>query len=239
MNTTSIDLLHNLLTCQDYVDAAEKLNYPSDIMNILEFILFVLRNRHFSNPDPHVDTNRRARRLMSKIISKSRVMPRSLSLTGLTMPGDHDFIGGGTFGLVYKGEHQGRAVGLKVLYKTRYNVVRHPRTNSLKYLFSISFQKQDFCREALMWRSLHYKFLLPFLGIYESEASPKFFLVSPYMANGTLAQWRKRVVPSLLNIEIRVCFLFRPLLYWLLTCYTSYESSWKSLWASITSIRKA
>ena len=68
-------------------------------------------------------------------------MPRSLFLTGLTMPGDHDFIGGGTFGLVYKGEHEGRTVGLKVLYKTRYNVVRHPLADPLKSLFSISFQK--------------------------------------------------------------------------------------------------
>ncbi len=59
-----------------------------------------------------------------------------------------------------------------------------------------------------MWRSLEHKFVLQFIGILEieDEIAPQLFLVSPYMANGTLAQWRKR----------RTCtsslFLFLPLL---------------------------
>ena len=65
-----------------------------------------------------------------------------------------------------------------------------------------------------MWRSLHHNFLLPFLGIYENEASSQFFLVSPYMTNGTLAQWRKRAAPSMLEVEMRVRFiLFLQFLY--------------------------
>ena len=125
-----------MLTREDYVDAAEKLNNSSDIKNVLEFILFVLRNRYFSNLDHNVDTNRRARRLMSKIISKSPVMPRSLFLTGLTMPSDRDLIGGGGFGLVFKGEHEGKALALKVLYKTHNNnVVRHLPADPLKCPF--------------------------------------------------------------------------------------------------------
>ena len=124
MNTTSIGLFYNLLAREDYVDAAEKLNHLSDIMNLLEFTIFVLRNRYFANPDPNVDTNQRARRLMSKIISKSPVMPGSLFLTGLTIPGDDDDIGGGGFGLPFRGEHEGKAVALKLLHKTRHHVVR-------------------------------------------------------------------------------------------------------------------
>ncbi len=57
-----------------------------------------------------------------------------------------------------------------------------------------------------MWRSLHHKFVLPFLGIYENEAAGHIFLVSPYMTNGTLSQWRKKQTPSLLDIEKRVRF---------------------------------
>ena len=184
----SIDLLHNLLACEDYIDAAEKLNHPSDVENILEFILFVLRNRYFSNPDPNADTNRRARRLMSKIVSKSPVIPRSLIITDLTMPSDHGFIGGGGSGLVFKGELEGKAVALKVLHKTRNNVVCHPPTNALKSLLSISFQKQDLCQEALMWRSSNDRYVLPFWGIYENEASSQSFFVSPYMANGKIGR---------------------------------------------------
>ena len=141
MNTTTIDLLHNLLTREDYVDAAEKLTDSSDIQNMLELILFVLRNRYFSNLDHNMDTNKRARRLMSKIISKSPVMPRSLFLTGLTMPSDRDLIGGGAFGLVFKGEHEGKALALKVLYRTRNNVVRHLPADPLKCPFLTFFSK--------------------------------------------------------------------------------------------------
>ena len=193
------------------MDAAEKLNDYSDIMNMLDFILFVLRNRYFSDPDPNVETNRRARRLMSKIISKSPVIPRSLFLTGLTIPSNRDFVGGGVFGLVYKSEYEGKVVALKGLYKTRNHVVRHVPADPLKYLFSVSFHYQEFCRKASLWGSLHHEFLLPFIGIYGNEASSQFFLVSPYMTNGTLAQWRKRAEPPLLEVEMRVRFiLFLP-----------------------------
>jgi hypothetical protein len=65
-----------------------------------------------------------------------------------------------------------------------------------------------------MWRTLKHKFLLPFLGIYEfeSETISRFFLVSPYMKNGTLAQWRKKLEGNPLVAEIaervRVRFLW-------------------------------
>ena len=52
-----------------------------------------------------------------------------------------------------------------------------------------------------MWRSLNHNYVLPFLGIYEDESTS--FLVSPYMKNGTLAQWRKKN-PSIQEIEERV-----------------------------------
>ena len=39
------------------------------------------------------------------------------------MPAEHDYIGGGGFGHVYKGELGGTAVALKVLYKSNNSVV--------------------------------------------------------------------------------------------------------------------
>ena len=64
-----------------------------------------------------------------------------------------------------------------------------------------------------MWGSLKHKFVLPFLGIYELEGGtkPQFFLVSPFMKNGTLAQWRKEANPSTAKIETCVWhFFLRP-----------------------------
>ena len=65
-----------------------------------------------------------------------------------------------------------------------------------------------------MWQFLKHKFVLPFLGIYECEAygmASQFFLVSPYMGNGTLDQWRKQSNPSVAEIEKRVWLLFLQL----------------------------
>ena len=57
-----------------------------------------------------------------------------------------------------------------------------------------------------MWRSLDHEFVLPFLGIHEigGTTEPQFFLVSPYMKNGTLARWRKQANPPIAIIEERV-----------------------------------
>ncbi|KAF8351797.1 kinase-like domain-containing protein, partial [Amanita rubescens] len=56
-----------------------------------------------------------------------------------------------------------------------------------------------FCQEALTWRSLSHRFILPLLGIYEDES--QLCLVSPFMANGTLTQWRKERTPD--AVEVR------------------------------------
>lgn len=57
-----------------------------------------------------------------------------------------------------------------------------------------------------MWGSLKHKFVLPFYGIYDVSNGrvPQFFLVSPFMTNGTLSQWRKKANPSVTQIEERV-----------------------------------
>jgi serine/threonine protein kinase len=49
---------------------------------------------------------------------------------------------------------------------------------------------RDILREAIVWRSLSHRFILPFLGVYEGK--PESSLVSPLMENGTLTQWRRK-----------------------------------------------
>ena len=50
-----------------------------------------------------------------------------------------------------------------------------------------------------MWATLKHEFVLSFLGIYEKQ--DEMFLVSPYMENGTLAQWRKDAKPSVAKTQ--------------------------------------
>ena len=58
-----------------------------------------------------------------------------------------------------------------------------------------------------MWGSLKHNFVLPFMGIHEEEGGMA-FLVSPYMKNGTVAQWRRNTNPSIAQMTKREwCFL--------------------------------
>ncbi|KAF8339436.1 kinase-like domain-containing protein [Amanita rubescens] len=120
---------------------------------------------------------------MFKIISLKPVIPRSLIVTEVNVPATRDYIAGGAYGGVFKGELRGELVALKVLYRTGDNAA--------------------FCREALMWAMLKHEFVLSFLGIYKQQES-EMFLVSPYMKNGTLAQWRKNAKPSVTEIWERI-----------------------------------
>ncbi|KAF8339481.1 kinase-like domain-containing protein, partial [Amanita rubescens] len=179
VNTSTIELTYNLLLAEDYVNIASQLSNASDIIILLDFLLYLLHHGHLTK----LDVNGRARRLMMKIIKTTPVMPRSLFVTGIKMKDNREYLGGGGFGHVFKGKLGGEAVALKLLFKTQNNI--------------------DFCREALMWKSLKHKFVLPFLGIYETESATQFFLVSPYMKNGTLSQWRKDIKPSVAEIQER------------------------------------
>ena len=120
MNARTTDLMCKLLSGQDYLNRATQLDLTSDSQNLLDFILHILRYRLLPNQD---DFNRRARRFMFKIITKTPVIPWSLIMTGVSQPAKQDYIGGGGFGRVYKSELKGEVVALKVLYKSDDNAV--------------------------------------------------------------------------------------------------------------------
>ncbi len=198
--------MRKLLHREDYVNAAEGLSRAADAKNILDFMLHLLRDHRLPNRDPTLNIDQRARRFMMKVISKIPVIPPSLIVTGVTMTAS--LVGGG-FGSVFKGEFQGSAVVLKALHRSDTSIVSPLFAVAMAMLF-IVFQ-QAFCREVLMWHSLTHKCVLPLLGIYEYEwrsQHSRAFLVSPYMENGTLAQWRKNSNPPITEIEKRVWLLF-------------------------------
>lgn len=55
---------------------------------------------------------------------------------------------------------------------------------------------QTFRIEALAWRSISHRYILPLLGIHE-----ELFLVSPFMKNGTSSQWRREKGPDIIEIH--------------------------------------
>lgn len=125
-----------LLSTRDFRNIAAHLSDASDVKNLLDFMLYLLRGGYLSNLDAMPDANRRARRLMFKIMTKMPVMPRSLFAMGVSMKVYREYLNGGEFGLVFKGTLEGAPVSLKVLYKTHNNVVSfHPSISWQMYKF--------------------------------------------------------------------------------------------------------
>lgn len=124
------------------------------------------------------------------------VLPRSLFITDIITL---DVIGMGGFGRVFKGKYKMQHVALKVVDKSHKSVsILSFVLSHYLYIWKRSLRK-DFCREALIWRSLQHRFIIPLLGIYEEKSL--LYLVSPFMTNGTLTQWRKNHPPIVPEIH--------------------------------------
>lgn len=145
---------------------------------------------------------------MFKLISYKNILPKSLFINGVTI---HDSAsnpnGMGRFGNVYRGEYRKQQVALTVLYKGKKSV------SVLSYEVSLDDTDllckdalaKDFCREALGWRSLSHRFIIPLLGIFEEKSH--LFLVSPFMTNETLTRWRENnLAPAPVEIHRLVRF---------------------------------
>ena len=131
---------------------------------------------------------------MFKLVSETDIMPRSLFITNVEK--DPQTIAVGGFGKVFKGKCGGELVALKMLHRGHSGVREIPRplVSPIPNInrFAKDSIKKSIYTEALAWRSLSHRFILPLLGIYEE--GPELFLVSPFMANGSLRHWRKHHV---------------------------------------------
>lgn len=144
-------------------------------------------------------------------LSKKGIVPKTLFLSNVKADFDAQ-IGRGGFGGIFKGEYGRQPVALKVIYTPRHkevNIVYLHRFRCSDACLA-PFQKDSIestlCREALAWRSLSHQFIIPLLGIYERKS--QLYLVSPYMTNGTLIQWREKEWPGIPEIY-RVVRLLR------------------------------
>ena len=121
---------------KDYVNVGLQLTDTCDAELLLDLMLDLLCCGHLSCSEVP-DANRRARRLMLKMITTMPVMPSSLFVQGVNARVGLDYIGRGGFGHVLKGELEGTSVALKVLYKTRHNNASHTVTPFCEYPFDL------------------------------------------------------------------------------------------------------
>ncbi|KAF8716612.1 hypothetical protein AX14_012280 [Amanita brunnescens Koide BX004] len=183
VNDDTLLLFRELLYIPDATIASGVESTNSDVELFLEFLLYVLRDGSLQVEDISRDLKKRARKLMFKLVSKANILPRPLFITDIEK--DPQAVAVGGFGRVFKGKYSGQLVALKMLYHSR-----RPGDSIDKSLYT----------EALAWKSLSHRFILPLLGIYEE--GPQLFLVSPFMTNGVLRDWRKDHVPVRID-EVR------------------------------------
>ena len=134
---------------------------------------------------------------MLRLSSKSGIYPKTLVQNSVTIKGSNS-LAAGQFGVVWKGTFQGQQVAVKFLgpYATS-NASQH-----VKVSFSIFLQRfvpkliffQKIFQETLIWRQLRHINVLPFLCLHHPEKdSSRLGLVSPWMQNGNLQEFLRRV----------------------------------------------
>ncbi|KAF8999175.1 kinase-like domain-containing protein [Cyathus striatus] len=116
---------------------------------------------------------------MLRLSKRSTLYPRSYILTNVKR--DEYPIASGHFGEVFRGDYNGRNVALKV-FKLYANEMSR-----------INDMLKAFFKEAILWRHLVHRNLLPFYGIYQlGDSGGRMCLVSPWMDNGNITQYLGR-----------------------------------------------
>ncbi|KAF8671193.1 hypothetical protein AX14_005756, partial [Amanita brunnescens Koide BX004] len=178
-NQTFLDLVRESLLLPTLPGIITDID-PLDVELLFDFMLYLLQNNSlsaFGIPD----VNSKAMGLMFKLISKTKAIPRTLYVTDISTNTDLGAIGVRGYAHAFNGKSRGQDVELKMLYKGHKDL------------------SKDFFQEVLAWRSLSNRFILPLLGIFREKT--QLFLVSPYMANGTLSEWRKNQSPVIAEIH--------------------------------------
>ncbi|KAJ7788554.1 kinase-like domain-containing protein [Mycena olivaceomarginata] len=121
--------------------------------------------------------SRMARRIIRKLSASCDTLPTSLFITGITGKDQHPTFGG-AYGDIYRASYNQKPVALKYM-----RAVHFMRGSDLRRI------RLKFCREALVWRALHHKNILPCLGIDGDSFPSSLCMVSPWMEHGTIMNY--------------------------------------------------
>ncbi|KAJ8083171.1 hypothetical protein PM082_009040 [Marasmius tenuissimus] len=142
---------------------------------------------------------------MIRLSRNSGLYPKCLIIQNVEKIGKRPE-GGGSFGDVWKGKIGRALVCLKV--------IRTFSASKIETLAKVRFRrtlvellagwaeteatfKQDYMQEAIVWRQLNHRNLLPFMGMfYLDDDHEQLCLVSPWMSHGNLVQFLKRTPPE-------------------------------------------
>ncbi|TDL14929.1 hypothetical protein BD410DRAFT_902853 [Rickenella mellea] len=148
------------------------LENPAPLLNLLQMLL-----------DLDTRSNGSSRLLVqtiARLAKKSGTYPDSLSLTHVKPSGSHPVMGGG-FADIWRGAYMDHPVALKAL-----RVFFNDSSTKKEMVF------QDFAHEAVVWRQLRHRNILPFYGIFKGNHTfDRLCLVSPWMDAGNIINFLK------------------------------------------------
>jgi serine/threonine protein kinase len=139
---------------------------------------------------------RRTLHLLVKLAKSAQVFPQSLELQNVQCDLVKHVTGGG-YGLIYKGQHEGKSICVKAVHNREGTVDKRKMRVSYKpYVLAIWLNEVDSWQahagELVLWANLSHSNVLPFSGIYLSEElMPRVCIVSPWMENGDLSRYMK------------------------------------------------
>ncbi|KAK1229850.1 cell division cycle- protein [Marasmius sp. AFHP31] len=123
--------------------------------------------------------------VMIRLSRNSGLHPQCLTIQNVERLGEYPE-GGGAFGDVWKGKIGGTLVCVKVIRA-------FSATDIEKML-------KDYMQEAIVWRQLNHRNLLPFMGIFYLDNNTKrLCLVSPWMTHGNLVEFLKEAPPNVVD----------------------------------------
>ncbi|TDL15576.1 kinase-like protein [Rickenella mellea] len=115
---------------------------------------------------------------LARFAKMSATYPNSLLLRGVKLQGTHPVAGGG-YSDIWKGTLGSQSVALKA-FRIFFNDTSRIKNKILK----------DFCHEAVMWRQLRHKNILPFYGVFQGdETFDRLCLVSPWSEAGNIVDF--------------------------------------------------
>ncbi|KIL54139.1 hypothetical protein M378DRAFT_174425 [Amanita muscaria Koide BX008] len=190
-----MEVLGLVLNADDFVSLANKIDDQQDAESLIEMLLYLFDKDLMGKICvTRINANSRARRLIIKMAARLTTAPKSLFLNPDEIPIPSGLpIDSGGLAFVYKSSYHGAQVALK-------------RVRSCKL-------DKAFLQEALTWRTLSHKYILPFIGIFVESSQSFFSLVAPFMENGTLRDWRRNMTPSIPEIKKRIQEVAEGLVY--------------------------
>ena len=140
------------------------------------------------------ERNHRLRRLLLKLSKETGILPTVLFLTDVVPESTENRADWGGYADIYKATLDGQSVALKRLRnfsRDRNRGQARDRPGGSGYFTS---SMQAFCREAIVWRQLKHRHILPFLGVDRFAFPSRLCMVSPWMPYGNINQCMSELI---------------------------------------------